>query len=159
MWNIANIPMVVTKWSPEVEEEEEVEITTIPMWIVLKNVPRRMFSWNGLGFIASVVGKPKRLHPDTILCKSFEEAKVFVEADMTKELPKSHRFKSKLGVDADVQLNTLGFHQSVRSVLNGVTLLKHVEVRGKISGFSKPRSQRKRRRQVINLASPSHMNQ
>lgn len=103
MWNIANIPMVVSKWSPEEEEEEEKEITMMPMWVTLKNVPRRMFSWAGLGFIASAAGKPKRLHPDTILCKSFEEAKVFVEADLTKELPKSHHFKSKLGVAADVQ--------------------------------------------------------
>lgn len=103
MWNIANIPMVVSKWSPEEEEEEEAEITTIPMWVIMKNVPRKMFTWKGLGFIASAVGKPKRLHPDTILCKSFEEAKVFVEADVTKELPKSHHFKSKLGVAGDVQ--------------------------------------------------------
>ncbi|XP_013650395.3 uncharacterized protein LOC106354899 [Brassica napus] len=103
MWNIANIPMVLSKWSPVVEVDEEEEIKVIPMWITMKNVPHRMFSWKGLGFIASAVGKPKRLHPDTILCTSFEEAKVFVEADMTKELPKSHRFKSKLGVDAEVE--------------------------------------------------------
>lgn len=103
MWNIANIPMVVSKWSPEEEEEEEKEITMMPMWVILKNVPRKMFSWEGLGLIASAAGKPKRLHPDTILCKSFEEAKVFVEVDLTKELPKSHHFKSKLGVAADVQ--------------------------------------------------------
>ncbi|KAG2278063.1 hypothetical protein Bca52824_060618 [Brassica carinata] len=102
MWNIANIPMILSKWSPVVEEEEEEEIKVVPMWITMKNVPHKMFSWKGLGFIASAVGKPKRLHPDTILCTSFEEAKVFVEADMTKELPKSHRFKSKLGVDAEV---------------------------------------------------------
>lgn len=101
MWNIANIPMVVSKWSPA-EEEEEAEITAIPMWVVIKNVPRKIFSWKGLGFIASAVGKPKRLHPDTLLCKSFEEAKVFVDADVTKELPKTHHFKSKLGVEADV---------------------------------------------------------
>lgn len=103
MWNIANIPMVVSKWSPEEEEEEEAEITMIPMWVTLRNIPRWMFSWKGLGFIASAVGKPKKLHPDTILCKSFEEAKVFVEADMTKELPKSHHFKTSPGVATEVQ--------------------------------------------------------
>lgn len=99
-----NIPMVVSKWSPEEEKEEETEITMMPMWVTLtlKNVPRRMFSWEGLGFIVITAGKPKRFYPDTILCKSFEEAKVFVEADLTQELPKSHHFKSKLGVEADV---------------------------------------------------------
>lgn len=87
MWKIANIPMVLSKWALEEEEAEFEEITTIPMWIIMKNVPHRMFSWKGLGFIASAVGKPKRLHPDTLLCNSFEETKVFVEANMTKELP------------------------------------------------------------------------
>lgn len=36
-----------------------------------ENVTHKMFSWDGLGFIASAVGKPKRLHPDMVLCKSF----------------------------------------------------------------------------------------
>lgn len=79
MWNIADTPMVVSKWSPIIEESQP-DIKSIPMWIVIKNVPHKMFSRKGLGFIASVVGYPKRLHPDTELCKSFEEAKVFVEA-------------------------------------------------------------------------------
>lgn len=48
----------------------------------MKNVPHRMFSWKDLGFIANAVGKPKRLHPYTLQCTSFEEAKVFVEANM-----------------------------------------------------------------------------
>ncbi|KAL0730732.1 hypothetical protein Bca4012_026826 [Brassica carinata] len=103
MWSIANIPMVVSKWAPIEEEEIEPEIKTIPMWITIKNVPRRMFSWGGLRFIASAVGKPKRLHPDTLLCNSFEEAKVFVEAEVAKGFPKKHIFTSKLGVDAEVE--------------------------------------------------------
>lgn len=103
MWNIANIPLILSKWSPEEEEEEVEDIKTISMWIIMKNVPHRIFSWKGLGFIASAVGKPKRLYPNMLQCNSFEEAKVFVEANMTKELPTSHRFKSKLGVNAEVE--------------------------------------------------------
>lgn len=102
MWNIADIPMIVSKWSPIIEEAEP-EITTIPMWVKLKNVPNKMYSWDGLAFIASTVEKPVRLHPETEQCTSFEEAKVFVNADMTKELPKVYRFKSKMGVDAQVE--------------------------------------------------------
>lgn len=101
LWNIADIPMIVSKWTPIVEEAQP-EMESIPMWVILKNVPPKMFSEPGLRYIASAVGDPKRLHPDTVQCKSFEEAKVFVEADLTKELPNSFRFKSKLGVDAVV---------------------------------------------------------
>lgn len=45
--------------------------------------------------MASTVGEPKRLHLETELSTKFDEAKVFVEADMSKELPKTHHFKLK----------------------------------------------------------------
>ena len=32
MWNVAGVPMVVSKWAPVVEQKEE-EITVIPMWV------------------------------------------------------------------------------------------------------------------------------
>lgn len=79
------------------------DVKSIPMWITLKNVPHRMFTWKGLGFIASAVGDPKRLHPDTVLYKSFEEAKVFVEADLSKDLQQYFIFQSDKGVDAVVE--------------------------------------------------------
>lgn len=91
MWNIADVPMVVSKWSPKAEDAQP-KIKTMPMWVVIKNVPHSMYSWKGLGFLASIVGEPKRLHPDTELCKNFEEAKVFVEVDLAKDLPKTHNF-------------------------------------------------------------------
>ena len=102
MWNIAGIPMILSKWAP-MEVEEETETKIIPMWVTLKNVPHRMYSWKGLGFIASSVGKPVWLHPETELCTNNEEAKVFVNANMTKELRKVYRFKSKQGIDPAVE--------------------------------------------------------
>lgn len=92
MWNIVDIPMIVSNWTPIVEDAQP-EIKTILMWITIKNVPHTMFLWKGLGFLASAVGESKRLHPETELCKHFDEVKVFVEADMSKELPKKFQFK------------------------------------------------------------------
>lgn len=92
MWNVAGVPMVVSKWAPVVEQKEE-EITVIPMWVKIKNVPHSLFSWSGLGFIASAVGFPKRIYSETDLCNNFEEAKVFVEAEISKGFPKMHKFK------------------------------------------------------------------
>ncbi|CAL9224732.1 unnamed protein product [Arabidopsis halleri] len=102
MWNIANMPMLVSKWTPIIEDAQP-EIKTRPMCVTLKNVPHSMFSWEGISFLSSSVGEPKRLHPETELCKSFEEAKVFVEVDLTKILPKSFRFQSDKGVNAVVE--------------------------------------------------------
>lgn len=62
MWNIGNIPLVVTKWTPD-ELKEKPEIKSIPMWVHLKNVPMNILSWEGLSFMTSAVGKPDRLHP------------------------------------------------------------------------------------------------
>lgn len=105
VWNIAGIPMVLSKWAPLSETEGTTEVKIVPMWITLKNVPHSMYSWEGLRFIASAVGKPVRLHPETELCTNFEEAKVFVNANMTKPLPTSHRFRSKSGINADIEFS------------------------------------------------------
>lgn len=39
------------------------------------------------------MGEPKRLHPETELVSSFVEAKIFVEVDLTKELPREYFFQ------------------------------------------------------------------
>lgn len=91
MWNIGNIPLVITKWTPE-ELKEKPEVKSIPLWVHLKNVPVHMFSWKGLSFIASAAGSPVRLHPETASCSNFKLAKVFVNADLTKELPQKINF-------------------------------------------------------------------
>lgn len=73
MWNIANIPTIVSKWSP-IQEEQQPDLKTIQLWVTIKNVPHKLFSRKGLRFLSSAVGEAQRLHPDTELCKSFDEA-------------------------------------------------------------------------------------
>lgn len=91
MWNIAEIPVIMAKWSPLTEDIEQ-ETHSIPLWVHLKNVPMDMFSWKGLSFVTSPVGVPERLHPETEQCLNLKVAKVFVKADLSKELPKSMNF-------------------------------------------------------------------
>ena len=54
----------------------------------LKHVPMNMFSWEGLSFITSAAGHPVPLHSETAACSNFDVAKVFINADLSKELPK-----------------------------------------------------------------------
>lgn len=103
MWNIAEVPMVVSKWSPSTERDQPEE-KSIPLWVYLKKVPMNMFSWEGLSFITSAVGRPVRLHPETAACSNFDVAKIFVNADLSKELPKRICF-SKNGTDFWVDFN------------------------------------------------------
>lgn len=89
MWNLMDIPMIVSKWTPFAEEEQPA-MKSIPLWVTLTNVPPTMYTEKGLEFLFSAVGKPIRLHPRTVACMNFEEAQMFVEADLTKELPREY---------------------------------------------------------------------
>lgn len=91
MWNIMDIPMVVSKWTP-FGDEEQPAMKSIPLWITLTNVPPTLFTDKGLEFLASAVGKPLRLHPKTETCVTFDEAQILVQADLTKDLPKEFIF-------------------------------------------------------------------
>lgn len=92
MWNLAGIPVVMSKWSPFVEEDQPEE-KSMPLWVHLKNVPINMVSWKGLSLIASPVGVPARFHPETAQCINLKLPKIFVNADLTKELPRAMNFK------------------------------------------------------------------
>ena len=73
-------------------EEKKQEEEAIPMWVHLTKVPLHMFSWEALSFMTSTVGYPVHLHPETIACSNFEEAKIFVNVDVTKTLPREIEF-------------------------------------------------------------------
>ncbi|KAL0650736.1 hypothetical protein Bca4012_093427 [Brassica carinata] len=94
MWNIGNVPLVVMKWTLD-DLKEKPEIKSIPMWVYLKNVPMNMYSWRGLSFIVSAAGFPVRLHPETASCSNFKLAKIFVNVDLSKELPDKINFTKK----------------------------------------------------------------
>lgn len=91
MWNLAGVPVVMTKWSPVIEKEKP-PTQSIPMWVHVKHVPLSMFSWQGLSFLTSPIGVPSRLHPETAQCLNLEVAKIFVRVDLTKDLPKKMNF-------------------------------------------------------------------
>ncbi|XP_019085398.1 PREDICTED: uncharacterized protein LOC109126346 [Camelina sativa] len=89
MWNIADLPMIISKWSPFTEEAQPV-MKSIPLWVTLKNVPPTLFTEKGFEFLASAVGEPIRLHSNTEACVSFDKAQIMVNADLTKELPREY---------------------------------------------------------------------
>lgn len=54
--------------------------------------------------MTSTVGFPDRLHPETLACTNLEEAKVFVNVDVSKTLPKEIEF-SKEGKEFTVEFH------------------------------------------------------
>ena len=56
-WLIRNSPLILTKWTPDVSLTKN-EVTKVPVWIKLHNVPLLAYSEDGLSLIATQVGKP-----------------------------------------------------------------------------------------------------
>lgn len=104
MWNILNIPMIISKWSPFAEEAQPA-LKSIPLWVTLKKVLPSLFTDKGFEFLASAVGKLIKLHPKTEACHSFDEAQLFIEANLTKELPRTYHFlgEEEGELDANVE--------------------------------------------------------
>ncbi|GJY18587.1 zinc knuckle CX2CX4HX4C containing protein [Tanacetum coccineum] len=55
-WIIRSIPIILNKWSPNVSLTKE-DLTNVPVWVKLKDVPLVGFTHDGLSAIATKVGK------------------------------------------------------------------------------------------------------
>lgn len=86
MWNIAGFPMFVSPWSPEFTPESP-PISSATISVELRGVPYLLFNKESLSRIATAVGKPVALSPETERKETFEVAKVLVRVDLTKDLP------------------------------------------------------------------------
>lgn len=85
-WNVAGYPMFVAPWSPEFTPEEA-HITSAVVPVELRNVPYLLFNKESLSRIATAVGKPISLAPETERKENFQVAKLYVRVDLTKSLP------------------------------------------------------------------------
>ncbi|ESQ51730.1 hypothetical protein EUTSA_v10017828mg, partial [Eutrema salsugineum] len=86
MWNIAGYPMFVAPWSPEFSPEVP-PLTSAVVPVEFRNVPYLLFKKESLSRIATAVGHPVKLAPETERKENFEVAKVYVRIDLQAELP------------------------------------------------------------------------
>ncbi|KAF8106783.1 hypothetical protein N665_0133s0021 [Sinapis alba] len=76
-WNIAGLPMFVAPWSPEfTPEEATIQSAVVP--VELRNVPYLLFNKESLSRLATAVGKPVSLAPETERKENFQVAKMYV---------------------------------------------------------------------------------
>ncbi|XP_022019348.1 uncharacterized protein LOC110919384 [Helianthus annuus] len=59
-WMIRNVPIILNEWSPSVNIVKE-DITAIPVWVKMHDVPLAAFTEDGLSLLASKIGDPKML--------------------------------------------------------------------------------------------------
>lgn len=85
-WNIAGFPMFVAPWSPEFTPEEA-PLTSAVVPVELRDVPYLLFNQESLSRLATAVGKPESVAPETERKLNFKVAKLYVRVDLTKPLP------------------------------------------------------------------------
>ena len=105
LWQIDGQTMFVAKWEPGVTPSKP-ELTSAPIWLELRKVPFQFFNDDGLERIASLVGDPKFLHPDTANKRNLEVAKVFTIIDPRKPLPEAVNVKFAAGTICRVEVSS-----------------------------------------------------
>lgn len=85
-WNIGGLPMFVAPWSPEYSPDEP-PLTSAIVPVEMRNVPYLLFNKESLSRIATEIGKPESLAPETERKENFEVAKLYVRVDLTSPLP------------------------------------------------------------------------
>ncbi|WZZ67888.1 hypothetical protein YC2023_079258 [Brassica napus] len=78
---------VLSPWSPEFSPEQP-QLSTVVVPVDFRGVPCLLFNRQSLSRIATAVGKPVSLAPETERKENFEVAKVWVRVDLLADLPK-----------------------------------------------------------------------
>ncbi|XP_019083109.1 PREDICTED: uncharacterized protein LOC104700716 isoform X2 [Camelina sativa] len=86
IWHVDDCLMFVAPWS-DAETFDLLEISTIPVWVTLKNIPHRLYSIPGISHIASGLGAPMATYKPRLDPSLMGEAKILVEVELSKAFP------------------------------------------------------------------------
>ncbi|KAL4279069.1 hypothetical protein GQ457_03G007180 [Hibiscus cannabinus] len=87
-WHIQHKPLVLRKWEPNLKRLD-FDLAKMPVWVQLFNVPLELFSRKGLSYISSALGVPLYMDSITASRERLEFAKVCIEVDAGRRLPRS----------------------------------------------------------------------
>ncbi|KAK8684471.1 hypothetical protein V6N13_040498 [Hibiscus sabdariffa] len=87
-WHIQNKPLILRNWEPNLQKLD-FDLASMPLWVLLYNVPLELYFQKGLSYIASALGRPLCMDSITTSKKRLEFAKVCIEVHAGVVLPKS----------------------------------------------------------------------
>ncbi|CAE5994066.1 unnamed protein product [Arabidopsis arenosa] len=96
LWHVDDCLMFVSAWSP-VANFAVPEITTIPAWLTLKNIPNQLYSFKGIKWIASGIGEPMLTSRPWLDPTQMGEANILVEVKLDKPFPQRVALKEECG--------------------------------------------------------------
>ncbi|KAL9299130.1 hypothetical protein AtEden1_Chr2g0228841 [Arabidopsis thaliana] len=86
LWHVDDCLMFVAPWSTA-DTFDLPEISTIPVWVTLKNIPNRLYSIPGISHIASGLGTPMATYKPRLDPSLMSEANILVEVELSKAFP------------------------------------------------------------------------
>lgn len=102
-WQIKGQSLIVRKWAADMENLE-MYLKKLPVWVELKGIPLELFTRRGIGYISSVLGVPLYMDRFTAEKKRLEYARVCIEIDVEKEVPRFIEVVRKNGGLAEVEV-------------------------------------------------------
>ncbi|XP_074266829.1 uncharacterized protein LOC141590117 [Silene latifolia] len=91
-WNVNGFPLVFKPWSPTVIDE--LNITHVPVWVLFPSLDPCFWSKSALSKVASAVGNPICADEHTTHKSKLAFARILVDVDLSKELPKAIQINS-----------------------------------------------------------------
>ncbi|XP_039064772.1 uncharacterized protein LOC120209999 [Hibiscus syriacus] len=85
-WHIYNKPLILRNWEPNLKKLS-FDLTKIPVWVHLFNVPLELYSRAGLSYIASAIGVPLSMDSVTAEKTRLEFAKICLEIGPNDKIP------------------------------------------------------------------------
>ncbi|KAL0875099.1 hypothetical protein Bca101_024804 [Brassica carinata] len=96
VWHVDDCLLFVSPWK-SIDSFKVPEVSTIPVWVNLKNVPDSCYSRLGLSHVASGLGEPMQTHKPRLDPTCLGEAKLLVEVELDKPFPKQIALDDKQG--------------------------------------------------------------
>ncbi|XP_039035301.1 uncharacterized protein LOC120171707 [Hibiscus syriacus] len=102
-WHIQNKPLILRKWEPNMKRLS-FNLSKIPVWVHLYNVPLELFSRTDLSYIVSAIGVPLSMDSVTTSKSRLEYAKICIEIRFNDEIPKYIDVVLKEGHSTSIQV-------------------------------------------------------
>ncbi|KAK8676921.1 hypothetical protein V6N13_142480 [Hibiscus sabdariffa] len=105
-WHIQQKALILRKWLPGMISDV-ISLDSAPIWVKLWHIPLELYSRQGLGYLASALGKPLYTDRSTALKNQLEYAKMCVDVEAKTILPASITVDRGNGncVDVGVELD------------------------------------------------------
>ena len=105
-WHIQNKPLIVRKWEPGMRSLD-FNMSKLPLWIQLHNIPLELFNQTGISYIASAMGNPLYMDRFTANQQRVVYAKVCVEVEASKDIPRCIEIELRDGARIPVMVDLL----------------------------------------------------